>query len=128
MLTSGPICNISGALLNILRTRIGRCGLSIHDVHCDATKLLRIRLEKKVVKEALNYLTPLVQIDGDYVYPSAELLQSREVSFFDTRRSTSRREKRAVAKYVHDTMMTTLGAVFLDGGSACEAIAEEMAR
>lgn len=120
--------NIAGAVLTVLRTHLERAGLPIDTICEHLQKSLNCKVDREAVIGAIQLLIPLVDLEGQYVFPSAELLRAKDNSFFDTRRSTSRREKRAVAKHIHDKMMSTLGAIFLDGGSACEAVAEEMAR
>lgn len=52
---------------------------------------------------------------------------SYKISYFDERRSSSAHGKCAVAAHIHDNILNTLDAVFMDAGSACEAIAWEMA-
>ncbi|QDT94840.1 Glycerol-3-phosphate regulon repressor [Gimesia aquarii] len=120
--------NISGVVLEVIRENSKRSGLKIDTISDLIRNLLGYKVDREVIINSIQHLIPLVDLEGQRVYPSAELLRSKDTSFFDTRKSTSRRAKRAVAKHIHDNMMSTLGAVFLDGGSACEAVAEEMAR
>lgn len=54
-------------------------------------------------------------------------MNNTSYSYFDARQSTNQLEKLAVAKHIHENMLQKLDAVFMDGGSACCAIAKEMA-
>lgn len=119
---------LSGHILAVARERIDRMGMPVDKVKSYVEQRLGFAVDMKVFREAAEHIVPLIDVEGKVIYPSAELLRAKASSFFDARRSARRREKRAVAKHIHDNMMSTLGAVFLDGGSACEAIAEEMAR
>src|SRR5262245_43388307 len=48
-------------------------------------------------------------------------------NFIEARKLIDRRAKKIVAMHIHQRILKPLSAIFLDAGSACEAIAIEMA-
>lgn len=76
------------------------------------------------LEEDLELLAPLVVRRRDKVYLTGQLADT----FYGARKAESCQAKKAVAMYVHKHLLQKLDSVLVDAGSACEAIAWEMAK
>ena len=123
---------ITGTLLEILHHARGHKAKT-NDVVDEFRNLYGIEAAegeiRGLLKTAVASLHPLIiSKDGILrIATSLSLPGSSHASFFQERKVISFREKQAVAAYIHDELLDELDAIFMDAGSACEAIAWEMA-
>ena len=90
-----------------------------------------------VLKDDLRFLAPLVTIWEDFVSPTKGFIDAlrdagigitvSKDTYYAARQATSPLAKRAVAMHIHKNILTPLDTVLLDAGSACEALAAQMA-
>lgn len=108
-------CVPNGLLELVLR--IGPRGLRFKDIK----NHLETSISDAALRALLRSLSALVVVDDDHVYPR------RMSSFFGARQKLGTDAKRAVAMHIHRKMISSLESVFMDAGSACAAVAEEIA-
>ena len=84
-------------------------------------------IDKVYFEKAMSVLEPFVVARNGKLRLTSSFCSPRPASFFDERKGMDTEEKLAVAAYIHDELLNELDAIFMDAGSACEAIAWEMA-
>jgi DeoR/GlpR family transcriptional regulator of sugar metabolism len=135
------------AIIKFLTARAARKPIQIPKLRDGINDHFKRNISVKKIDSVLRVLSPLVMRKDDGVWisgaspkprkarssksrngtsPRAKL-KSRNPSFFEARNATSRKEKAAVAIHIHERLLNRLDPVFLDGGSACEAVSMEMA-
>ena len=118
-------CGISAAILQLLKNAPPE-GLAASTMLAELAGRFHIRVDQSLLSQAISQLHPYVSAEGAIVSLNENQLASKE-SFFQERKELGAREKQAVAAHIHDELLDTLDAIFMDAGSACEAIAWEMA-
>ncbi|HOZ46395.1 MAG TPA: hypothetical protein PLO37_14850 [Candidatus Hydrogenedentes bacterium] len=81
-------------------------------------------VRREQLEEDFRFLLPMIARRDDKVYLSGRT----SGTYYAARKATSYEGKLAVAMHVHNNLLSKLDSVFLDAGSACEAIAWEMAQ
>src|SRR5450432_4356388 len=123
-----PHIEFAGYVLAALRELARQQAVRTEEVLRWIESKFGVRIPQDSFAACVDELGGLVERRGDEIVPSPEWLVLRRSPYFDARQANAMLQKQAVAVHIHDNVLSKLDAVFMDAGSANEAIAREMAR